>query len=107
MLTGKKFLPELISGPFHHGLVIVFSMAMAVPVIAALASLLRGGRYVHEEGVSPVTPPVATPSQAGVAAQADGAAAGNGSGLGNGAAAGKSSKIPSSDVRAEDSRATP
>jgi MFS family permease len=49
VLTGKQFFPQLISGPFHHGLVIVFSMAMALLVIAAAASLLRGGRYVHED----------------------------------------------------------
>jgi hypothetical protein len=48
-LTGRQFFPHLISGPFHHGLVIVFSMAMIVLVIAAGASLLRGGRYVHDE----------------------------------------------------------
>jgi MFS family permease len=48
-LTGKQFFPHLISGPFHHGLVIVFSMAIVVLVIAAGASLLRGGRYVHDE----------------------------------------------------------
>ncbi|HEY4851585.1 MAG TPA: MFS transporter [Streptosporangiaceae bacterium] len=48
-LTGKQFFPHLISGPFHHGLVIVFSMAIAMLVIAAGASLLRGGRYVHDE----------------------------------------------------------
>jgi MFS family permease len=48
-LTGKRFFPGLISGPFHHGLVIVFSMAIAVLIIAAGASALRGGRYVHEE----------------------------------------------------------
>jgi MFS family permease len=49
VLTGRRFFPELMSGPFHHGLVIVFGMAMAVLVIAAGASLLRGGRFVHEE----------------------------------------------------------
>jgi MFS family permease len=49
VLTGRQFFPQLISGPFHHGLVIVFSMAMALLVIAAFTSLLRGGRYVHEE----------------------------------------------------------
>jgi MFS family permease len=49
VLTGRQFFPQLISGPFHHGLVIVFTVAMAVLVIAAFASLLRGGRYVHEE----------------------------------------------------------
>ncbi len=49
MLTGKAFFPRLISQPFHHGLVIVFSMAIAVLLIAAAASAFRGGRYVHEE----------------------------------------------------------
>jgi MFS family permease len=54
LLTGKTFFPRLISQPFHHGLAIVFSMAITVLVIAAAASLLRGGRYVHEEvAVSP------------------------------------------------------
>jgi MFS family permease len=48
-LTGKSFFPQLISQPFHHGLVIVFTMAMVVLFIAAAASLLRGGRYVHDE----------------------------------------------------------
>lgn len=49
VLTGKRFFPELISGPFHHGLVIVFSAAACMAAIAALASLLRGRRYFHEE----------------------------------------------------------
>jgi nicotinamidase-related amidase len=42
-LTGNEFFPHLISGPFHHGLVLVFSVAAGLSVIAALASLLRGG----------------------------------------------------------------
>ncbi len=50
VLTGQKFFPGLISQPFHHGLVIVFIMAIAVLVIAAGASALRGGRFVHEDG---------------------------------------------------------
>jgi hypothetical protein len=49
VLTGKRFFPGLISGPFHHGLVIVFSTAMVILVIASCASALRGGRYVHDE----------------------------------------------------------
>jgi MFS family permease len=49
-LTGQSFFPGLISQPFHHGLVIVFLMAMGVLIIAAGASALRGGRFVHEEG---------------------------------------------------------
>jgi len=60
VLTGKQFFPQLISGPFHHGLVIVFSMAMAVLVIAAFASLLRGGRYVHDEAGSALVPDAQT-----------------------------------------------
>ncbi len=46
-LTGHEFFPHLISGPFHHGLVIVFSMAIAMSVIGAVASLFRGTKYVH------------------------------------------------------------
>ncbi|HEY2314918.1 MAG TPA: MFS transporter [Streptosporangiaceae bacterium] len=49
-LTGKAFFPQLISQPFHHGLVIVFTMAIALLLIAAAASALRGGRFVHEDG---------------------------------------------------------
>jgi MFS family permease len=49
VLTGKQFFPQLISGPFHHGLNIVFIMAICLLVIAAGVSLLRGGRYVYEE----------------------------------------------------------
>ncbi|WP_037076587.1 MFS transporter [Pseudonocardia spinosispora] len=41
-LTGTRFFPELISGPFHHGLVTVFTAAAVMAVVAALASLLRG-----------------------------------------------------------------
>jgi MFS family permease len=49
VLTGKRFFPELLSGPFHHGLVIVFSTAMFFLVVAAIASALRGSRYVYDE----------------------------------------------------------
>src|SRR5215475_8619482 len=47
-LTGHKFFPSLISAPFEHGLAIAFDFAIAACLIAAVASLLRGGRYVHE-----------------------------------------------------------
>jgi MFS family permease len=49
VLTGRTFFPELISEPFHHGLIVVFSVATGLAAIAAIASLLRGGRYVHTE----------------------------------------------------------
>ncbi len=43
-LTGKQFFPNLISGPFHSGLVVVFIAAAAMSVISAIASLPIGGR---------------------------------------------------------------
>ncbi len=49
LLTGNRFFPSLISGPFHHGLLVVFLVATALSVLAAVASLLRGGRYIHPE----------------------------------------------------------
>jgi MFS family permease len=48
-LTGQTYFPQLISGPFAHGLRIVFTAAALLCVIAAIASWLRGGRYVHSE----------------------------------------------------------
>ena len=48
-LTGHTFFPSLISAPFQRGLDIAFDFAIAACLVAALASLLRGGRYVHEE----------------------------------------------------------
>ncbi len=42
ILTGREFFPQLISEPFHHGLVVVFTVAAALSVLGALASLLRG-----------------------------------------------------------------
>jgi MFS family permease len=49
VLTGRQFFPRLISGPFHHGLVIVFGMAMAVLVIAATLALRHSGAEVLKE----------------------------------------------------------
>ena len=48
-LTGHTFFPSLISASFQHGLDIAFDFAIAACLIAALASLLRGGKYVHDE----------------------------------------------------------
>ncbi|HEY3632432.1 MAG TPA: MFS transporter [Jatrophihabitantaceae bacterium] len=41
-LTGREFFPALISGPFHTGLIVVFGFGVALSLLAALASLLRG-----------------------------------------------------------------
>jgi MFS family permease len=50
-LTGKEFFPSLISGPFHHGLVTVFTAAAVMALVAGLASVSRGKRYFHTEAV--------------------------------------------------------
>src|SRR6266516_3343432 len=44
VLTGRQFFPHLISAPFHHGLVIVFTAAAIMSLTGALVSLLRGDR---------------------------------------------------------------
>ena len=44
VVTGRAFFPDLISGPFHQGLVVVFAVAAALAAVAGAASLLRGGR---------------------------------------------------------------
>jgi EmrB/QacA subfamily drug resistance transporter len=41
-VAGHAFFPGLISGPFHHGLAIVFTFALVMCLIAAAASWLRG-----------------------------------------------------------------
>ncbi len=48
-LTGHSFFPGLISAPFHSGLQIAFDFAIAACLVAAVASLLRGKKYVHDE----------------------------------------------------------
>jgi MFS family permease len=41
-LTGNRFFPTLVAGPFHHGLMIVFTAAAIMSVTGAVVSLLRG-----------------------------------------------------------------
>ncbi|MDT4934939.1 MAG: hypothetical protein QOK11_2831 [Pseudonocardiales bacterium] len=51
-LTSKQFFPQLISAPFHYGLVIVFAVAILMSLVGAVASLFRGARYIHAEPAS-------------------------------------------------------
>jgi MFS family permease len=50
-LVGRGFFPHLISGPFERGLHAAFTFAILACLIAAAASLLRGGRYAHGEAL--------------------------------------------------------
>ena len=54
VLTGRQFFPHLISAPFHHGLVIVFTAAAIMSLTGALVSLLRGKRFYYDDKVPPV-----------------------------------------------------
>jgi MFS family permease len=49
VLTGKAFFPQLISGPFAHGLRIAFTSSAVMCIVAAVASWSRGKRFVYEE----------------------------------------------------------
>jgi MFS family permease len=51
-ITGRTFFPHLISDPFRHGLAIAFGVSIAMLLIAAVASLMRGERYVHEDAMA-------------------------------------------------------
>ncbi|MFJ1843356.1 MULTISPECIES: MFS transporter [unclassified Streptomyces] len=84
-LTGRGFFPALISGPFAHGLTTAFAFAIVACLIAAVASWLRGGKYVHTDRPTAVgraesapappvpgtTPGAAAPERASVRVGAD------------------------------------
>jgi MFS family permease len=57
LLTGREFFPNLISGPFHDGLVLVFAVSAALGLIAAIASLMRGTTKLAAE--TEIVPPPA------------------------------------------------
>ena len=58
-LTGTKFFPTVLEAPFHDGLELAFGLAIGLCVLAAAASWLRGGKYVHTEEALEVEPDVA------------------------------------------------
>jgi hypothetical protein len=47
-LTGKTFFPTMIAGPFEQGLRIAFAISVVLSLLAALASLMRGERYIYD-----------------------------------------------------------
>jgi MFS family permease len=52
-LTGRSFFPQLISAPFRTGLHEAFLFAIVACLIAAAASLMRGGKYEHQGAPTP------------------------------------------------------
>jgi MFS family permease len=51
LLAGRSFFPQLISSPFRAGLHETFAFSIVACLVAAAASLLRGGRYHAEHEV--------------------------------------------------------
>ncbi|HWF52906.1 MAG TPA: MFS transporter [Solirubrobacteraceae bacterium] len=68
LLTGRSFFPHLISAPFRTGLHEAFAFAIIACLIAAGASLMRGGMYhaasetPDAAAASPPTQPTPTPT---------------------------------------------
>ncbi len=65
VLTSRSFFPQLIGGPFKHGLVLILVFATVMSLIAAVASALRGERFIHEEAGSTLdhaVDPIAAPT---------------------------------------------
>jgi hypothetical protein len=52
VLVGKEFFPSLIGGPFKDGIVYVLIFAAVMCFGAAVASWLRGGKFVHAEALA-------------------------------------------------------
>ena len=53
-ITGRSFFPQLIGPPFKDALVLILSFAVVMCVIAAIASALRGEKFIHvdEESIA-------------------------------------------------------
>lgn len=91
-LLGRSFFPKLIGGPFTHALIYVLVFAIAMSLVAAAASAMRGERFVHEDEESRAQKAVLAvglPNGAGEdggprAAGTDGAGEGNGAGQAGG-----------------------
>jgi MFS family permease len=69
-LTGRDFFPTVISGPFAGALNVAFTFAFVACLVAAGASLLRGGRYHHDEesaGVAAIEGEAVEPIPSGIA----------------------------------------
>jgi MFS family permease len=70
LLTGREFFPALISEPFRSGLHATFAFAIVACLIAAGASLMRGGKYQHGDGSQADPDPMQRPAPQRAAARA-------------------------------------
>jgi hypothetical protein len=53
-ITGRAFFPHLIGTPFKSALMLILGFAVIMSVIAAIASALRGEKFIHvdEESIA-------------------------------------------------------
>jgi hypothetical protein len=56
IITGNHFFPELMAVPFKEGLTFAFSFSLLLNLVAAVASWLGGGKFVHVETESGYAP---------------------------------------------------
>ncbi|HYA00343.1 MAG TPA: MFS transporter [Candidatus Binatia bacterium] len=74
IITSRSFFPALIGPAFKASLAPILVFAAAMSVVAAVASALRGARFVHEEAGSTIENGVVTHlAAAAEGAEADGA----------------------------------
>ncbi len=75
VLSGRAFFPHLLSAPFSDGLTLAFTFGAVACALAAVASALRGGRYVHTAGTGTAgaATGTVTPAEEGVIPVAAGA----------------------------------
>jgi MFS family permease len=62
-ITGRSFFPHLISGPFSTGLHEAFLFAILACLVAALASLMRGGKFHYGDAGQPPAGEPSIPAQ--------------------------------------------
>jgi MFS family permease len=81
-LVGRSFFPHLIGAPFKSALVYVLLFAIAMSLIAAVASALRGEKFIHEDEESRAQKAVLAGLGGEVSSLAEGDAPLAGAGLG-------------------------
>jgi hypothetical protein len=74
VLTGRSYLPGLLTGPFRAGLHIAFAFSIGCCLIAAVASWSRGTRFVaaeHEPTLAVAAPELIPEAEPALTTEAD------------------------------------
>jgi MFS family permease len=87
LLTSRQFFPQLIGPAFKSALVPILLFAAVMSLIAAVASALRGSRFVHEEAGSTLQRAARARARAATRAVSGGGVAHAAAATGNGGSA--------------------